>query len=235
MDILNYDNLFRTSDADYPGPSKLEPICTARGQTIGECWHWHSTTVALEFFLCCLFIRQFLEFSHGARRYLTSKENYFQTIIYILTVGFIITVPIHMGFSNHLATWAVFLQWLNITQLCGRIDFCGKLIFMAFDLAKDMGKTLLVFTPLMVAFMFAFNNMFPSHSLFNGLASTYIKLLVMMQGDTDFYDNFSYQKVKEEGGRNLSIQVNTMIFRNCQFYLVKRRLRGREGVKNCRF
>ena len=208
--LVNYDdNLFRTV-ADDSGPYKLEPICAARGQTLGECWCWHPTTMALEIFLLLLFTKQLLELSQGTRRYLNSKENHFQTIIYILTVGFISTVPTNMDLAIHLATWAVFLQWLNITQLCGRIEFCGKLIFMAFDLFNELGKTLLVFTPLMFAFMFAFNILFQSNLLFNDLTTTYVNLLVMMQGEINFHDNLD-QAVKEKWDRNLSFQVNTTL------------------------
>ena len=187
----------------------MKPICEAMGQTLEDCWCMHPTTLALEIFLGFLFIRELLEFStRGARQYLTSKENYLQVMIYILTVAFIITVPTNMVAANHLAAWAVFWECLNITQLFGRIDFFGRGIFMAFDVSKEIGKTLLVFAPSMVAFILAFNMMFQANLVFNSLSSTSAKILVMMQGEFDFDDNLSYQKVKEEGGRNRSIQVS---------------------------
>ena len=186
----------------------MKPICEAMGQTLEDCWCRHPTTLALEIFLGFLFIRELLEFStRGPKQYLTSKENYLQVIIYILTVAFIITVPTDMVAANHFAAWAVFWECLNITQLFGRIDFFGRGIFMAFDVSKEIGKTLLVFAPSMVAFILAFNMMFQSNLVFNSLSSTSAKILVMMQGEFDFDDNLSYQKVKEEGGRNRSIQV----------------------------
>ena len=141
---------------------------------------------------------------------MTSKENYLQVMIYILTVMFIVTVPTDTVAANHIAAWAVFWECLNITQLFGRIDFFGRGIFMAFDVSKEIGKTLLVFAPSMVAFILAFNMMFQSNLVFNSLSSTSAKILVMMQGEFDFDDNLSYQKVKEEGGRNRSIQVKEL-------------------------
>ena len=206
--ILNCDIFFRTSDADHPGPYKLKPICDALGQTLAECWCRHPTTLALEIFLCFLFIREFLELStRGPREYLTSKENYLQVIIYILTVAFIVTVPTDMVAANHLAAWAVFWECLNITQLFGRVDFFGKGIFMALDVSKEIAKMLFVFAPSMVAFILAFNMMFQADPAFHGLPNTSVKIFVMMQGEFDFDDNLSYQKVKEDGGRNRSIQV----------------------------
>jgi len=186
----------------------LEPICIAIGQTLEDCWCWHSTTIALEIFLCCLFIRELLEFgTRGAKQYFTSKENYLQVFVYILTVAFIVTVPTDMVAANHLAAWAVFWECLNITQLFGRVDFFGKGIFMALDVSKEIAKMLFVFAPSMVAFILAFNMMFQADPAFHGLPNTSVKIFVMMQGEFDFDDNLSYQKVKEDGGRNRSIQV----------------------------
>ena len=215
--VLIFHNCFRTSDADHPGPYKLEPICQAIGQTLKECWSWHPTTLALEIVLCFLFLREIFEFcTRGARKYLTSKENYLQVMIYILTVMFIVIVPTDMVAANHLVAWAVFWECLNITQLFGRIDFFGRGIFMAFDVSKEIGTTLLVFAPSMIAFILAFNMMFQADPVFNGLPSTAVKILVMMQGEFDFDDNLSYQKVKEEGGRNRSIQVKAGTIQFCQ-------------------
>ena len=200
--------LFRTNNKGSPGPYPLEPICTAMGETIEKCWHYHSTTIGLEIFLVILFIREILEFiTRGPRQYLTSKENYLQVVIYIFTVAFIVTVPGHIVAANHLVAWAVFLEYLNLTQLFGRIDFFGRGIFMAFDVSKEIGKTLLVFAPSITAFILAFNMMFQADPVFKGLPNTSVKILVMMQGEFDFDDNLSYQKVNEEGGRNRSIQV----------------------------
>ena len=114
----------------------------------------------------------------------------------------------NMVIANHLAAWAVFWECLNLTQLFGRIDFFGKGIFMALDVSKEIGKTLLVFAPSIAAFVFAFNMMFQADPVFKNLVGTTVKILVMMQGEFDFDDNLSYEKVKEEGGRNRSIQVH---------------------------
>ena len=78
---------------------------------------------------------------------------------------------------------------------------------MAFDVSKEIAKTLIVFTPSIAAFIFAFNMMFQADPVFHGGMNTMVKILVMMQGEFDFDDNLSYQQVVENGGRNISIQV----------------------------
>ena len=87
---------------------------------------------------------------------------------------------------------------------------------MAFDVSKEIAKTLIVFTPSIAAFIFAFNMMFQADPVFHGGMNTMVKILVMMQGEFDFDDNLSYQKVKEEGGRNRSIQVKAGTIQFCQ-------------------
>ena len=116
-----------------------------------------------------------------------------------------------MGLANHIVAWAVFWGWVNITQLIGRIDFFGKIIFMAFDVSKEIAKTLVVFAPSMAAFVFAFNMLYQANPIFHDLKSTLVKILVMMQGEFDFNDDLTTKKVKEHGGRNRSIQVNSII------------------------
>ena len=91
---------------------------------------------------------------------------------------------------------------------------------MALDVSKEIGTTLLVFAPSMIAFILAFNMMFQADPVFNGLPSTAVKILVMMQGEFDFDDNLSYQKVKEEGGRNRSIQVKESVNYSNIMYLL---------------
>ena len=204
---------FRTNDEDHPGPYRLEPICLARGLSEDECWNHHPLKIALQIFLCCLFIRELLEcFTRGPNQYFKSKENYLQLVIYLLTTLFLITVTCHMVMANHFAAWAVFFACLNVTQLFGRIDFFGKVIFMAFNVSKEIAKTLFVFLPSMAAFVFAFNMLYQADPVFHGIFSTLVKVLVMMQGEFDFDDNLSYQNVKNFGGRNVSIQVILHIF-----------------------
>ena len=199
---------FRTNDKNHPGPYALEPICNAQGLSIEDCWKYHPSTIGLITLLFVLFIRETLECATiGWRQYFKSKENYLQLIIYILTAIFIVIAPSDTIAANHIVAWAVFLACLNVTQLFGRIDFFGRVIFMAFNVSIEIAKTLIVFVPSMAAFVFAFNMLFQANPVFYGLYSTSVKIMVMMQGEFDFDDNISQEKVKEEGGRNHSIQV----------------------------
>ena len=54
--------------------------------------------------------------------------------------------------------------------------------------------------------VYSFNILYQSSPAFKGHQSL-IKMIAMMQGEFDYADNLSSQIVKEDGGRNLSIQV----------------------------
>ena len=116
-----------------------------------------------------------------------------------------------MEFANHCGAWAVFLTWLNLSQLLARFDFFGLGIFMALHVAAKIMKTMLVFTPSFIAFIFGFNMLFQANPAFHGLIGTGVKIFVMMQGEFDFDDNLGYKSVHEHGGRNWSIQVTQFL------------------------
>ena len=147
----------------------------------------------------------------GSTAYFKKLENYLQLAIAILTLTFIFSATENMELANHCGAWAVFLTWLNLSQLLARFDFFGLGIFMALHVAAKIMKTMLVFTPSFIAFIFGFNMLFQANPAFHGLIGTGVKIFVMMQGEFDFDDNLGYKSVHEHGGRNWSIQVTQFL------------------------
>ena len=86
-----------------------------------------------------------------------SPENWLQLLILLLSLVFVFIAPYNTEFGIHIGAWAVFLAWLDITTLLGRIELFGEYIFMAIDVTKTLLKTLIVFTPSFVAFSLTFN------------------------------------------------------------------------------
>ena len=196
---------FRTSD-NYPYP--LEPICKAIGQDIYECWYYHPLVIILQMALLVFVLLEAFEvIGSKPTTYFTKLENYLQLSIAILTLTFIYSAPVDMELANHSGAWAVFLTWLNLTQLLARFEFYGLGIFMALHVAKKIVATMLVFTTSFIAFILGFNMLFQANPAFHGIIGTGVKIFVMMQGEFDFDDNLGYQNVHEHGGRNISIQV----------------------------
>ena len=186
----------------------MEPICTAIGQDINECWYHHPLVIFLWISLLGFVILEGFEMIRtGYIAYFKKLENYLQLAIVILTMAFIISAPENMELANHCGAWAVFLTWLNLSQLLARFDFFGLGIFMALHVAAKIIKTMLVFTPSFIAFIFGFNMLFQANPGFHSLIGTAVKIFVMMQGEFDFDDNLAYDNVHDHGGRNVSIQV----------------------------
>ena len=195
----------RTSD-DYPYP--LAPICTAIGHDIYQCWYYHPLVIILEISLLVFVLLEIFEMiKTRTTTYFKKLENYLQLTIAILTLTFIFSAPKNMELANHCGAWAVFLTWLNLTQLLARFEFFGLGIFMALHVAEKIIKTMLVFTTSFLAFIFGFNMLFQANPAFHGIIGTGVKIFVMMQGEFNFDDNLGYQNVHEHGGRNISIQV----------------------------
>ena len=186
----------------------MEPICAAIGQNIYECWYYHPLVIFLWLSLLVFVIMEVFEIIRtGPASYFKKLENYLQLAIVILTLIFILSAAENTELANHCGAWAVFLTWLNLSQLLARFDFFGLGIFMALHVAAKIMKTMLVFTPSFIAFIFGFNMLFQANPAFHGLIDTAVKIFVMMQGEFDFDDNLGYKSVHEHGGRNVSIQV----------------------------
>ena len=186
----------------------LEPICLAMGQSIYQCWYLNPWTVILILFLVMLIFREMLEFYTLGLKYFKSKENYLQVFILILSGTFVCWAPFNLEGGTHIAGWAIFLTWVNITTLLGRIEFIGKYIFMSIDVTKTLLKTLLIFTPSFIAFTLTFNIFLKADHEFYGLTTSALKVFVMMIGELQFTETFIHSKVKEKGGRNFSVQVH---------------------------
>ena len=147
------------------------------------------------------------EVIHTRISYFKKLENYCSMSMIISTTTFIFLAPHHLELANHFGAWAVVLVWVKISQQLGRFDFFGLGIFMGLHVAKKIFKTIFIFGPSFLAFIFGFNMLFKANPAFNSITSSTLKVFVMMTGEFNFDDNFGYRAVHDFGGRNISIQV----------------------------
>ena len=145
------------------------------------------------------------------KAYLTSKENWLQLFLFLLTIAFILYTPYSVNTGSHLAAWSVFLAWIDLTLLLGRIDYLGEYIFMATTIARRLIAFMFVYVPSFIAFAFAFNILLHSARLFRGPGSAILKTLTMALGELEFGSYFAYYKVESSGGANVSVQVSNRI------------------------
>ena len=65
---------------------------------------------------------------------------------------------------------------------------------------------MVVYIPVMIAFASAFHCFLCFNDVFEGPATSLLKVLTMILGEFDFEDNFVYLNVKEKHGSNISVQ-----------------------------
>ena len=186
----------------------MGPILEATRLNIYKDWYFCPMVISLYLFFMFFILKELVEFcTHGPRSYLTSFENYLQWTVWIMTIAFIFCSPYNIELGSHLGAWAVFFCWMNTTQLLGRFEFFGVGIFMALHVAKKIIITFVVFSPTFFAFVFGFRFLYQANPIFDGVTSTTTYLFVMLVGELNFDNYFSYQKVQKIGGRNYSLQV----------------------------
>ena len=194
----------------------LEPLCQLLREdedNVWSCWYGHQWTIVLAILIVVGLFREILDLcAAGWNEYFSSKENVLQLAIGILSILFLLLTPYFVGAGSHLAAWAVFLSWIDLTCLLGRFDYFGEYIFMATSIARRMIKFLFVYFPCFVAFAFAFNILLHSTRLFRGQASAILKTFSMMLGELEFASYFAHFQVEFTGGSNISVQLLYILF-----------------------
>ena len=84
--------------------------------------------------------------------------------------------------------------------------------FILFSTGKFV-TIFLIFTPSLLAFMFALNMLLQANPTFYDKSDTTLKVFSMMVGEFEYDDTFSPHAVEEIGGRNKSTQVILNFFR----------------------
>ena len=122
------------------------------------------------------------------------------------------SATIDLEIAVHIGAWAVFFSWIDLTLLSGRFDKFGEYIYMSMDVTKTLLKTIIVFTPTFIAFALAFNLLLKGNHIFHGVTTSFLKVFDMFVGELEFTNIFMYDKVKEVGGRNISVQVRKCFY-----------------------
>ena len=158
-----------------------------------------------------LALREALQATHSWHRYVKEKENILELILVLfaaLYTGFLFCdVPV----GQHMGAFAVFLCWINMTFLIGRVPTIGIYIYMIAHVMKLLLTILLVYLTSLLAFAFAFHILLPHNTAFDNPLTACIKIIVMMIGEFDFEDNFTWSQVKESGS-NFSTQILFVLF-----------------------
>ena len=172
-------------------------------------------------FLC---FREGKQFVRNWKEYLNDKENWAEVLLLLCSASYLILLfmpNIDEDLVHHLSSWSVFIAWIDVTLLMGRLPNIGATIQMCFHVVKSVLLLIAVFLPIFLAFGFAFHVILLSNVQFESPEYSVMKILTMMAGEFDFYDNFSYDASSDDNafGSNqllflLSFMFVTIIIMN---------------------
>ena len=156
-----------------------------------------------------LFLREVLQFFQAWKLYFKSNENWMELLLIIFS-GFYLSVfcfnDVNITLKFHLGSWTLFFGWIEVTLLIGRFPLVGALIHMSLQVIKQLLSCLFVFLPVMIAFGLAFHVLLRSNPEFETSIGSVLKVLPLMLGEFEYYENFSWDATSIDKGY-VSVQL----------------------------
>jgi hypothetical protein len=152
--------------------------------------------------LLCL--REMLQMSLGIKKYILSKENLMEIVVIVSSVSYLIVVAAFSfqgtdSIEQALGAIALFLGWIEMTMLIGRFPSIGIYTYMSTQVIQQLLTFFSVYFTTLVAFALCFNILLPRSKAFENPASSLVKVLVMMIGEFDYNESFTWDAVSESG------------------------------------
>ena len=167
---------------------------------LGQSFLVFYTLTALGLLFLCL--REALQvMTTDLKTYLLSKENILEIVIIVTTTLTLSCLFISRNAAIHLAAWALFFSWFDLTLMLGRVPTIGIFIYMAMNVVKTLAIFLFVYLPLLLAFTFTFHVLLPSNQTFTDPLTSFLKVLSMMSGEFDLSDNFLINPSMEDNAQ----------------------------------
>ena len=135
-------------------------------------------------------------------------QNFVEIGLMLTTIAFLLLSGKSITIGGNLGGWILFIAWINFTTYLCQISRFGRAIYSSIYVTKKIANSLVIFIPSLVGFTAGFHLFMNGNDNFRDFGRAYLKVLVMMLGEYDYEDNFSYTKGLEVGGRNFSLQVS---------------------------
>lgn len=131
--------------------------------------------VAIQCFI--LFFREMMQAVYSWRSYCRSLENLLEQVMIWSTILYLIALWIGPRIANlHLASWSVFLAWVEMTLMIGRSPRVGIYIYMFTNVIRALMRFLLLYSPTIIAFAIAFHLLLPHTAEFGDPVSAFLKV-----------------------------------------------------------
>ena len=139
-------------------------------------------------------------------------QNMIELLIMFMTVAFLHYAPLDIEKAGHIGGWALFLAWMDFTAYLSQMSTFGRTIYSSIYVSKKVFKSLLIFLPSLIGFTSAFHFFLHGNDQFQSFFDSFLKVVIMMIGEYEFEDNFSFDETRKVGGRSFSIQLMFVLF-----------------------
>ena len=172
----------------------------------------YSTMVSLAFIFLIEVAQLVAKVMKNRLRSYLSLQNTIELLILFMTAAFLHYAPQDIEKAGHIGGWALFLAWMDFTAYLSQMSTFGRTIYSSIYVSKKVCKSLLIFLPSLIGFTTAFHLFLHGNDQFQSFFDSFLKVVIMMIGEYEFEDNFSFDETRNKGGRNGSIQVMFVLF-----------------------
>ena len=162
-------------------------------------WPWYWVTGHISTSLCTLtmVLSEVFELKSIRTQYFKIKENWLQMLMLSVSIAYLILVSLTGDaicvYEQYLGSLTLFLAWIEMTIMVGRIPSVKIYIIMFLKIFKQLLMVFSVYSTTMIAFACAYTIILPKSKIFENPISSFIKVIVMMIGESDFQANFISQ------------------------------------------
>jgi len=170
--------------------------------------NWKSVLWTLLYLISCLTtgllsLREVLQMSLGFKKYILSKENLMEIAVIVCSVSYLIVAAFSFqgtdSIEQVLGAIALFLGWIEMTMLIGRFPSIGIYTYMSTQVIQQLLTFFSVYFTTLIAFALCFSILLPRSKAFENPLSSLVKVLVMMIGEFDYNESFTWDAVAESG------------------------------------
>ena len=215
--VCNNKSIITTPSGEFA----LESICKAyygkevkdqvEDISLTSCWTSYWLFICTIIMLVLHILKEIFEVaSKKTVLYVISLENILEFAILACAIIFLLSSHYNTELAYHTSAWMIFLAWIDLVLYVGRMSFVGKYIFMSLYVIRILTLCLLAYSPLFMAFTFAYYILFQSNEKFNGYYRGIQQVLAMMIDEISF-EQFDHNHVREIG-MTYSVQIITILF-----------------------
>jgi len=153
-------------------------------------------------------VREIIQICSNLAKYFKSKENWLELLAILSSIAYLATlliVPFHPDLcccqtpAPLFGAAAVFLAWIEMSLLIGRFPSIGIYTYMSTQVIRQTLRFFSVYLTTLIAFALCFSILLPRSGIFENPVTSFIKVLVMMIGELEFAEYFTWDAVKETG------------------------------------